>query len=81
MRILLVEDDEAMGNGVQTWLSLKGYTVDLFDDGRAAQQSLKVVAYGLIILDIGLPSVDGFTLLRWIRDREDITPVIVLVPR
>lgn len=81
MRILLVEDDEVLGNGVQTWLSLKGYAVDLFNDGRAAQQSLKVIQYGLVILDIGLPSIDGFILLRWIRDREDITPVIVITAR
>jgi len=81
MRILLLEDDEALGNGVQTWLRLKGYTVDLFTDGGTAQQALKVVAYGLVILDLNVPTLDGLSLLRWIRDREDVTPVIVATAR
>ena len=81
MRILVVEDDETLGNGVLTWLRLKGYAVDLFSDGQAAQQALKVMSYGLVILDIGLPSMDGLTLLRWIRDRADVTPVILITAR
>ena len=81
MRIAVVEDDEALGNGVQTWLRLKGYAVDLFRDGRTAQQALKVESYGLVILDLGLPAIDGLSLLRWIRDRADLTPVIVITAR
>jgi DNA-binding response OmpR family regulator len=81
MRILVVEDDEALGNGVQTWLRLKGYTVDLISDGQLAQRALMTESYGLVILDIGIPSMDGTTLLRWVRDRQDLTPVIVITAR
>lgn len=81
MRILVVEDDEALGNGIQTWLNLKGHTVDLFVDGQAAQRALQALSYGLVILDIGLPMMDGYALLRWIRDRADLTPVIIITAR
>jgi two-component system response regulator QseB len=81
MRILLAEDDAVLGNGIQTWLSVKGYAVDWFLNGHEASQALNSTDYDLALLDLGLPRVDGMTLLRQIRARDDGTPVIVITAR
>jgi len=81
MRVLLAEDDVVLGNGVHTWLGLKGYAVDWFRDGRDAQHAMTSADYDLILLDLGLPSVDGMTLLRAIRTSNNPTPVIVITAR
>jgi len=81
MRILLAEDDVVLGNGVHTWLGLKGYAVDWFRDGRAVQQAVGTADYDLILLDLGLPLVDGMTVLRSIRANNDATPVIIITAR
>ena len=81
MRVLLAEDDVVLGNGVQTWLGLKGYAVDWFRDGRAAQWAVSTADYDLVLLDLGLPLVDGMTVLRSIRASHNATPVIVITAR
>lgn len=81
MRVLLAEDDVVLGNGVQTWLGLKGYAVDWFRDGRAAQRAISAADYDLVLLDLGLPLVDGMTVLRSIRASHNSTPVIVITAR
>ena len=81
MRILLAEDDVVLGNGVQTWLGLKGYAVDWFRNGREAQHAVTSAEYDLVLLDLGLPLVDGMTLLRSIRAGSKSTPVIVITAR
>jgi len=81
MRVLLAEDDVVLGNGVHTWLGLKGYAVDWFRDGREAQQAINSADYDIVLLDLGLPSVDGLSLLRTIRARNMATPVIVITAR
>ncbi len=81
MRVLLAEDDVVLGNGVQTWLRLKGYAVDWFRDGRAAQRAISAAEYDLVLLDLGLPLVDGMTVLRSIRASHNATPVIVITAR
>ena len=81
MRILLAEDDVVLGNGVQTWLGLKGYAVDWFRNGREAQRAVTSAEYDLVLLDLGLPLVDGMSLLRSIRASNKPTPVIVITAR
>jgi len=81
MRVLLAEDDVVLGDGVQTWLGLKGYAVDWFRDGREAQQAIRSADYDIVLLDLGLPSVDGMSLLRTIRTGNNATPVIVITAR
>jgi len=81
LRILVVEDDPDLGDAIQRRLRRDGYAVDLIADGRTADEVLRYQAYEVIVLDIGLPSVDGFTILRSLRQRGDRTPVLMLTAR
>ena len=81
MRILLVEDNLALGGGVQGHLSLAGHAVDLVGSLDEAEAALATVEYGLLLLDLGLPDGSGLTLLRAMRGRGDWRPSIVLTAR
>lgn len=81
MRLLLVEDDEILGEGLVAGLKMEGYAVDWFTTGKLAEEALKNNLYELIVLDLGLPDVDGMELLREMRARKDETPVMVLTAR
>lgn len=81
MRVLLVEDDRVLGNGIDIWLGLKGYAVDWFREGRSAQQALANAEYDIALLDLGLPGLDGLGVLRSVRARNDRTPVIIITAR
>jgi len=81
LRILVVEDDPDLGDAIQRRLRRDGYAVDLIADGRTADEVLRYQSYEVIVLDIGLPSVDGFTILRGLRQRGDRTPVLMLTAR
>ena len=81
MRILLVEDDELLGDGLRTGLAQSGYTIDWLKDGLAADQALKTEAFELIVLDLGLPKLDGITVLQNLRSRGTTTPVLILTAR
>jgi DNA-binding response OmpR family regulator len=59
MRILLVEDDQALGEGIRTALKPEGYTVDWLQDGASALHALSHESFELAILDLGLPRMDG----------------------
>ncbi|MBS0326165.1 MAG: response regulator, partial [Proteobacteria bacterium] len=59
MRILLVEDDPILGNGIEVGLKQAGFAVDWAQDGRSAQLDLETTAYELVVLDLGLPRVTG----------------------
>lgn len=63
MRILLVEDDGLLGNGIQVGLKQAGLTVDWARDGNAAQLALRTTTYALVVLDLGLPQVLGMAAL------------------
>jgi len=78
MRVLLVEDDDLIGSGVEAGLHQAGFTVDWAQDGRKANLALTTTTYELIVLDLGLPKMGGRELLKWLRDREKDTPVLVL---
>lgn len=81
MRILLAEDDKMIGQSLADALADEAYTVDWVEDGRDAVLTLKVQPYDLIILDLGLPKVDGMSVLSAIRDAKIDTPVLILTAR
>ena len=81
MRLLLVEDDELLGDAVKTGLTQFGYIVDWLKDGEAARSVIKSESFELIILDLGLPKLSGMRLLQAIRHDQNTTPVILLTAR
>ena len=81
MRILLVEDDRMIGEGLKKGLKLGGYAVDWVEDGQSAEVSLKTQPYDLVILDLGLPEKSGMEVLHDIRQSNDNTPVLILTAR
>jgi len=80
MRILVVEDDRSLREAVVDGLRDTGFAVDAVESGEAAVARLGADPYDLMILDLGLPGVDGLDLLRAIRPRE-LLPVLVLTAR
>ncbi len=78
MRLLLVEDDEILGDGLKAGLTLEGYAVDWFADGRMADEALKTSPYELIVLDLNLPGMKGLDILKSLRVRKNQTPVLIL---
>ncbi len=81
MRILLVEDDELLGNGVHTGLSQEGYTVDWVKEGATAEFALRSEVFDAIVLDLGLPKLPGIDLLQILRNRGVVTPILILTAR
>lgn len=81
MRILLVEDDALLGKGVAAGLAQAGWAVDWVVDGLDAETALRTNNYDSIVLDLGLPGIDGLTLLEKLRAGNDRTPVLVLTAR
>ncbi len=81
MRVLLVEDDELLGDGVREGLKQYGYTVDWVKDGHAARQAILVENFDLVVLDIGLPRLSGLDVLKTMRSKNISTPVVILTAR
>jgi DNA-binding response OmpR family regulator len=81
MRILLVEDDELLGDGLQAGLRHAGYTAEWLKDGLQARAALATEHYAAVVLDLGLPRLDGIALLRELRALGNHTPVLVLTAR
>lgn len=81
MRLLLVEDDELLGDAVKAGLTHFGYVVDWLKDGEAARAAVKSESFELIILDLGLPRLSGLSFLQYIRQDGNTTPVIILTAR
>lgn len=81
MRLLLVEDDALLGDGVRAGLKLAGYAVDWVRDGEAARLALLGQRYDVCVLDLGLPRRDGVSVLKELRERGDATPVLILTAR
>jgi len=80
-RILLVEDDPSLARGLSALLRQAGYSVDIAEDGETALEIALSEPYALITLDIGLPELDGFQVLRRWRERKLKTPVLILTAR
>ncbi|RMN29047.1 DNA-binding response regulator [Pseudomonas coronafaciens pv. zizaniae] len=81
MRLLLVEDDRAIGQGIRVALNTEGYTLDWLEDGLSALHALRSEPFDLLLLDLGLPRMDGFDLLRQLRAEELALPVLILTAR
>jgi two-component system response regulator QseB len=81
MRVLLVEDDELIGCGVEAGLRQAGFTVDWARDGHKADLALATTAYALVVLDLGLPQLSGNELLRKVRAARNDVPIVVLTAR
>ena len=81
MRILLVEDDGMIGEGVRKWLRGEGFSVDWVTDGQSAELAVDNGVYDLMLLDLGLPKKDGLAALKSLRKRGHRLPVLVLTAR
>lgn len=81
MRLLLVEDDSLLGDGIRAGLAQAGFIVDWVKDGLAARLALQAEPYALIVLDLGLPRLPGTELLKWLRGTGNDTPVLILTAR
>ena len=80
-RILLIEDDESIGQVVADALESHHYVVEWCTTGAAAMTIAERMTPHLVLLDIGLPDVDGFTLCRWLRERHRDLPIVVVTAR
>jgi two-component system, OmpR family, response regulator len=81
MRILVVEDDSLLADGLTSALTRTGHAVVQAHSGRHADTLLATEEYDLIVLDIGLPDIDGFEVLRRLRSRKSAANVLVLTAR
>lgn len=81
MRIFLAEDDNILADGLTRSLRQASYAVDLAKTGAEADAALEREDYSLVILDIGLPGIDGFEVLRRLRQRKYYVPVLILTAR
>ncbi|MBP7394426.1 MAG: response regulator [Zoogloea sp.] len=81
MRILLVEDDRLLGDGVKAGLAGAGFAVDWVRDGEAALAALAAESFTAIVLDLGLPRRDGLSVLSALRGAGNTVPVLVLTAR
>ncbi|MBZ0097206.1 MAG: response regulator transcription factor [Sulfuricella sp.] len=81
MRILIAEDDEVLRDGLCRSMRQLGYAVDYADNGKEAVQVLQSELYDLVILDLGLPRLDGLSVLRQMRMLNQHVPVIILTAR
>jgi two-component system phosphate regulon response regulator PhoB len=81
LRVLLVEDDALLGDGIRAGLKLADYAVDWVRDGESARLALLDHDYDACVLDLGLPKKDGLAVLRDLRARGATVPVLVLTAR
>lgn len=81
MRILISEDDAALAEALRFALTQSGFAVDWVSNGLDADEALKGAEFGLLILDLGLPKLDGLEVLRRLRRRNSTLPVLILSGR
>jgi two-component system OmpR family response regulator/two-component system response regulator QseB len=81
MRILLVEDDRLLGDGIQAGLTQAGFAVDWVQDGAQGATALETGSYAAVVLDLGLPILSGLELLRRLRAKSNAVPVLILTAR
>lgn len=78
--IAVVEDELSIAEVISLYLRRAGYQVQVYHDGQAALDGMERQMPALVVLDIMLPNVDGFSVTRWLRDRSDV-PIIMLTAR
>src|SRR5438876_3276523 len=76
-RVLLVEDDESVSEGLATLLRLEGFDVDVLTEGRPVTGTIALARPDIVVLDLTLPDVDGITVARAVRDTWPALPVII----
>ena len=81
MRVLIVEDEARLASTLQDLLGRNGYTADVCHDGEAGLDNALSAIYDVILLDVMLPKLDGFTVLRRLRAEGNATPVLMLTAR
>jgi len=81
VRILLVEDDQMLGEAVRDGLRQEGYVVDWVQDAGAALAAFSTSSFNALVLDLGLPGRDGLSVLRWLRQNGRATPVVIVTAR
>lgn len=81
MRILLIEDDQLIGDGLKIGLEKLGFTIDWFTDGLDGKEALLQAPYEAVILDLGLPGIDGLSILKDWRNAGKTEPVLILTAR
>ena len=81
MRILLVEDDPELGDGLTVGLRQAGFAVDWLRDGNSADQALQSESFDLVVLDLGLPRLSGMDVLSRARGRGLTVPILILTAR
>lgn len=81
MRILLVEDDELLGNGISLGLKQDNYVVEWIKNGLTAESMIKMETFDAIILDLGLPKKDGLSVLKSTRANGIKTPILILTAK
>jgi len=78
MRVLLVEDDELLGEGIRTGLAQAGFALAWVEDGLKAKLALATEPFDAVVLDLGLPKLDGLSVLRAVRAKGNPVPVLIL---
>ena len=81
MKILIVEDEQHIADGLRFNLEADGYEAEIAGDGETALEMLSGSSFDAIVLDIMLPGIDGFGVARTLRDRRDYTPILMLTAR
>lgn len=81
MRILLIEDDDLLGEAVRDGLRQQGYVVDWVRSAGGALAALSTSNFSALVLDLGLPDTDGLSVLRWLRHNGQATPVVIVTAR
>jgi two-component system OmpR family response regulator/two-component system response regulator QseB len=81
MRVLLVEDDTSLGETMTQWLKMDGYAIDWVTRGDHADTALLTHTYDCVLLDRGLPAMSGDDVLKKLRERKNMVPVIYITAR
>lgn len=81
MRILVAEDDKMLSDGIKKGLIQEGYSVDIFEDGQSVLDALDIEQFDGMVLDLGLPKMDGLHVLTTVRSRGNKIPILILTAR
>ena len=81
VRVLVVDDEPAVRDALRRALGLRGYEVELAEHGRSALETVALRQPDVVVLDVGMPELDGLDVCRILRSRGDKTPVLILTAR
>lgn len=81
MRILLVEDEQSLADGLKKILAERDFAVDVVSSGHDALAALRGEPFDLVVLDLGLPDIDGLSVLKQMRRQGNLTPTLILTAR